>query len=175
MSVSAAGLDEIISGSREAREVKRALCVKMALSSLPVSQICELLNVSASFVSKWRGIYKAQGATGLGLSYVGSQSFLTPEQRSEVIAWIQGQAGEGQADEGQAGEGQARVQPADVRDYLEERYGIIYRSQQSYYELMHAAGMSYHKSEKVNPKRDEEQVQERRKEIKKNWRSIRKR
>ncbi len=36
---------------------------------------------------------------------------------------------------------------------------------------MHEAGLSYHKSEKVNPKRDEEQVQERREEIKKNWRS----
>ena len=29
--------------------------------------------------------------------------------------------------------------------------------------------MSYHKSEKANPKRDEEQVQTRRDEIKKNW------
>ena len=161
MSVSVAGLDEIISDSREAREVKRALCVKMSLGSLSVSQICELLNVSASFVSKWRRIYEAQGAAGLALSYVGSQSFLTPEQRSEVIAWIQGQASAGPV----------RVQPGAVRDYLEERYGIVYRSQQSYYEIMHEAGLSYHKSEKVNPKRDEEQVQERRKEIKKNWRS----
>lgn len=165
MNVSATGLDGIISESREAREVKRALSVKMSLGSLPVSQICELLNVSASFVSKWRGIYEAHGAAGLGLGYVGSQSFLIPEQRSEVIAWIQGQAGEGQAG----------VQPTQVRDYLEERYRVVYRSQQSYYELMHAAGLSYHKSEKVNPKRDEEQVQQRREEIKKNWRSIRKR
>ena len=35
---------------------------------------------------------------------------------------------------------------------------------------MRAAGLSYHKSEKRNPKRDEELVQERREEIKKNWR-----
>jgi hypothetical protein len=38
---------------------------------------------------------------------------------------------------------------------------------------MHAAGLSYHKSEKVNPQHDEalvqERVQERRVEIKKNW------
>jgi len=32
--------------------------------------------------------------------------------------------------------------------------------------------MSYHKSEKANPKRDEVQVQARREEIKKNWHRI---
>lgn len=154
MSVSVVGLDEIIDGSRDAREVKRALCVKMSLGLLPVSQICELLNVSAAFVSKWRGTYEAQGAAGLGLGYVGSQSSLTPEQRAEVIAWLQGQES---------------IEVTGVRDHVQECHGISYKSQQSYYELMHEAGLSYHKSEKVNPKRDEGQVQERRAAIKKNW------
>lgn len=154
MSVSVVGLDEIIDGSRDAREVKRALCVKMSLGLQPVSQICELLNVSASFVSKWRGIYEAQGAQGLALGYVGSQSSLTPEQRAEVIAWLQAQE---------------CIEVTGVRDHVQECHGISYKSQQSYYELMHEAGLSYHKSEKVNPKRNEAQVQERRAEIKKNW------
>lgn len=154
MGVSVVGLDEIIDGSRDAREVKRALCVKMSLGLLPVSQICELLNVSASFVSKWRGIYEAQGAQGLALGYVGSQSSLTPEQRAQVIAWLQTQES---------------LEVSGVRDHVQECHGISYKSQQSYYELMHEAGLSYHKSEKVNPKRDEAQVQERRAEIKKNW------
>lgn len=158
MSVPAVGLDEIIDGSRDAREVKRALSVKMSLVFLPVSQICELLNVSAAFVSKWRGIYEGQGAEGLGLGYVGSQGFLTPEQQAEVIAWIQSQE---------------TLAVTSVRDYLQEHLGIVYRSQQSYYDLMHEAGLSYHKSEKVNPKRDEAQVQQRRTEIKKNWVNIR--
>ncbi len=73
MSVSVVGLDEIIDGCRDAREVKRALCVKMSLGLLPVSQICGLLNVSAALVSKWRGIYEAQGAEGLGLGYAGGR------------------------------------------------------------------------------------------------------
>jgi putative transposase len=154
MSISVFGLDEIIDGCRDAREVKRALCVKMSLGSLPVSQICGLLNVSPAFVSKWRGIYKAQGAEGLGLGYAGSRGLLTPEQRATVIGWIQGQG---------------TVQVAQVRDDVQEHHGVSYKSPQSYYELMHEAGLSYHKSEKVNPKRDEEQVQQRRAEIKKNW------
>ena len=158
MSVSVVGLDEIIDGSRDAREVKRALCVKMSIGLLPVAQICGLLNVSAAFVSKWRGIYEAQGAEGLVLGYAGSQSLLRAEQRAAVIAWIQGQD---------------TVQVAQVRDYLQEHQGMSYKSPQSYYELMHEAGLSYHKSQKVNPKRDEGQVQERRAEIKKNWVNIR--
>jgi putative transposase len=47
---------------------------------------------------------------------------------------------------------------------------VVYQSKQSYYELLEAGGMSDHRSEKGNPKRDEAQVLERREEIKKNWR-----
>ncbi len=45
-------LDAIINESRDAREVKRALGVKMALKGMPVAHICEVLNVPPPFVSK---------------------------------------------------------------------------------------------------------------------------
>ncbi len=166
MNVSVAGLDEIINESREAREVKRALCVKMVLGSMPVVQICEILNVSAPFVSKWRGLYEAQGAQSLALGYAGSEGYLTAEQKAEVIAWIQTQATAQQSAAGQTAEGQT-VDVAAVRDYLEAHYQVVYKSPQSYYELLHEAGLSYHKIEKVNPQRDEAQVVERRAAIKK--------
>jgi transposase len=57
----------------------------------------------------------------------------------------------------------------EVRDEIEARYGIVYQSKQSYYELLDASGLSYHCTEKGNPKRNEAQVLERREEIKKNW------
>lgn len=145
-------MDEIINASRDAREVKRALCVKMVLGALPVAQICELLNVSAPFVSKWRGIYEAHGAAALAVGYSGSQGYLTDAQKGEVIGWIQAQP---------------VVTVAGVRDYLQEQHEVVYQSQQSYYDLLHAAGLSYHKSEKVNPQRDETLVRERREAIKK--------
>ncbi len=46
-------LDEIINTSREAREVKRALSVKMVLQEVPTTQVCALLNVSPQYLSKW--------------------------------------------------------------------------------------------------------------------------
>jgi transposase len=54
-----------------------------------------------------------------------------------------------------------------VRDYVEEHYGVVYQSQPLYNELLKAGGMRYHRSEKVNPQRDEAQGLARRAEIKK--------
>lgn len=153
-------LDNIINESKEVREVKRALCVKMALSEISPSDICEVLNVSQPFVSKWRSIYQEQGADGLFLGHRGSAGYLSIERREEVLRWI---------------ESKETIRIEEVRDYIQERFGVVYQSKESYYELMQEAGMSYHKSEKKNPKRDEEQVVEKREEIKKKWRNTKRR
>ncbi len=153
-------LDEIINDSRDALEVKRAVCVKMALSGMPTVQITEMLNVTPQYVSKWRVRYEQQGAGSLVAGYRGSESYLTGEHRAEILSWIKTQE---------------TISVQAVRDYVEEQYGVVYQSKQSYYDLLQAAGLSYHKSEKRNPKRDEAQVLERRDEIKKNLNTIWKR
>lgn len=140
-------LDKIINESKDAREVKRALSVKMALQEVPAAQISALLNVSAQYVSKWRVRYEAAGAQALLLGYQGSASSLSVEQREAICAWIQSH--------------QSLTVEA-VRDYLQEQYDVLYQSKQSYYDLMQAAGLSYHKSEPHNPQRDEALVVERR-------------
>ena len=153
-------LDEIINESRDPREVKRALCVKMRLNKMATSQICELLNTSAQYVSKWNGKYEGAGAEGLLLGYLGSKSYLSQEARAKVLEWIKGQA---------------IISLEAVRDYVAAEHGVVYQSKQSYYDLLDAAGMSYHKSEKRNPKHNEAQVQARREEIKKKWSNTRQR
>ena len=140
-------LDEIIDDSRDAREVKRAVCVKMAVSGMPTAQITEMLNVTPQYVSKWRVRYEQEGAGSLVVGYRGSESYLTGEHRAEILRWINSQE---------------TMTVEAVRDYVEEKYRVVYQSKQSYYDLLQAAGLSYHKSEKRNPKRDEAQVLERR-------------
>ena len=147
-------LDEIINESRDAREVKRAVCVKMAVSEIPTAQITEILNVTQQYVSKWRVRYEREGARSLLSGYRGSESYLTDEHRAQILSWIRSHE---------------TITVAAVHDYVEEQYGVVYQSKQSYYDLLQAAGLSYHKSEKKNPKRDESQVLARRDEIKKNW------
>jgi transposase len=148
-------LDEIINEAKDAREVKRAVSVKMSAQGFSPAQICHVLNVSLQYVSKWKGVYEAGGGAALRLGYRGSESYLQEEQRQAILQWIVARE---------------TVSVEAVRDYIEEQYGVVYRSKQSYYELLEAGGMSYHRSEKDNPKRDEAQVLARRGEIKKNWR-----
>jgi putative transposase len=147
-------LDELINESRDVREVKRALSVKMQKNGISAIAVSELLNVSLQYVSKWKVIYDTQGTDGLGVGEQGRESYLTEQERNAVVGWIKNQE---------------TLSVEQVRDYLEGEYGIVYQSKQSYYDLLEAGGMSYHKSQQQNPKRDEEQVQARREEIKKNW------
>jgi|RhiMetdeSRZDD1v2_1073273.scaffolds.fasta_scaffold742046_2 transposase len=147
-------LDEIINEARDAREVKRAVSVKMGAQGFRAEQICQVLNVSLQYVSKWKGLYEVGGGAVLRLGYRGSESYLGEAERHAIGQWIGGQE---------------TVSVEAVRDYIEEHYGVVYRSKQSYYELLEAEGMSYHRSEKDNPKRDEAQILTRREEIKKNW------
>ena len=39
----------------------------------------------------------------------------------------------------------------ELVNYLDEHFGVIYQSKQSYYDLLSAAGISWKKSQKVNP------------------------
>jgi transposase len=147
-------LDEIINEAQDAREVKRAVSVKMSVQGFSSVQICQVLNVSLQYVSKWKGLYEAEGGAALRLGYRGSGGYLADGQRQAILRWIGARE---------------TVSVEALRDYIEEQYGVVYRSKPSYYELLEAGGMSYHRSEKDNPKRDEAQVLARREEIKKNW------
>jgi transposase len=148
-------IDKIINEAKDAREGKRAVSVKMSAQGFSPAQICQVLNVSLPYVSKWKVRYETGSGAALGLGYRGSESHLQEAQREAILQGIGGQE---------------TVSVEALRDDVEEQYGVVYRSKQSYYELLEAGGMSYPRSEKHNPKRDEAQVLARREEIKKNWR-----
>jgi putative transposase len=73
------------------------------------AQICQVLNVSPQYVSKWKGHYEAEGAAALRLGHRGSEGYLREEQRQQILQWI----GAHQTLTGEA-----------VRDYVEDRYGV---------------------------------------------------
>src|SRR5262245_43755078 len=88
MEVEMTSLDEIINKSRDVREVKRALSVKMLHQGLSPAQISLLLNVSLQYISKWKVAYASEGVEALFVSYKGSKSYLTQEQQEEILQWI---------------------------------------------------------------------------------------
>ncbi len=147
-------LDEIIEKSNEVREVKRALAVKMVAGGISPKQVAENLKVSEQFISKWKVIFETGGAESLVLAYKGRNGFLTKKQRKEVIEWIRAKIS---------------LTLEELISHLETVYRVRYQSKQSLYELLSEGGMSWHKSEKVNPKRDAELVLERRESLKKSY------
>lgn len=139
-------------------EMKRALALKMILFNFKTEDICSLLNVSHSLVSKWKIIYENEGAGALKLNYKGGTGLLTEDQRDEIIFYLKSKP---------------HYNVEELRDYIEHHYGVVYQSKQSYYDLLKAGGLSWHQTQAVNPKRDEAQVGRKREEIKKNWRRVR--
>lgn len=143
-------LSEFIQSNPDARELKRALAVKMALSGEAYAKITELFGMHKSSISVWKQKFEAQGLAGIRLGYQGTQGYLTATARAEIITWLKTR-GYWNIDE--------------LVTYVDEHYGVIYRSKQSYYDLFAAAKISWKKSQKVNPKFDAELVAKKRQAI----------
>src|SRR5512144_1894808 len=62
---------------------------------------------------------------------------------------------------------QSHYSIAELRDYLERHYGVVYHSKQSYYDLLKAGRLNWHQTQADNPNRDEAQVLRKGEEIKK--------
>jgi putative transposase len=147
-------LAKLIEETTDVRELKRALSVKLGEEGMATEAIGAVLQVTPRAVRKWRKRYEREGVEGLQVRNRGSESYLSVEQRQEIEDWLGTQE---------------TITVEAVREEIEARYGIVYQSKQSYYALLDASGLSYHRTEKGNPNRNEEQILERREEIKKNW------
>ena len=84
-------LSEWIKSNPDSRELKRALAVKFAIQGFNYQWIADALGISKSFISKWKAIFGSRGKEGLKLSYQGSKSYLTKEEKEQAISWLQEQ------------------------------------------------------------------------------------
>ncbi len=143
-------LTQFIQSNPEARELKRAMAVKMVLQGEPYSKITNLLDMHKSSISIWKQKFEAEGLDGIRLIYQGTKSYLTPEQKAETIIWLKTRN---------------YWDIDELVTYLDEKYGVIYQSKQSYYDLLSTAEISWKKSQKKNPKSDADLVKKKREEI----------
>ncbi len=70
-------------------------------------------------------IHLRRGVSALLLAYKGSVGYLKPDERAAIIDWLP------KNNYGNLGE---------LKAYIEERYEIVFSSQQSYYEIFDTAG-----------------------------------
>lgn len=149
-------LEDLIKRSAKAAEIKRGIAIKQDLAGKRRKLIAEVLSVTEAFISKWRLIYDEYGVNGLVSAHQGAKprAFLSEEKKAAVLAHVRSHTVFGFS---------------DLVSYLQNTYSVSFKSSQSYYDLLHEAGMSWHKSQKNNPRRDEQTVQTKRLEVKKNF------
>ena len=132
-------LSQFIDANPDARELKRAVAVKMYLKGYKHREISEALGVSSGFISKWTERYEEFGVSGLKLGYRGSLGYLEPEQRQQALNWLKSKN---------------YWNLAELQGYIEQEYDVVFDSKQSYYTLFEQAGISWKKTQKCNPKAD---------------------
>jgi putative transposase len=131
-------LHQFLAETRDTREYRRAVAVQMAHQGIDYDAIAAVLQVSKAFISKWKGVYAEHGVAGLRMGYHGSAGYLTTTQRDQTIAWLREQ--------------KSWSVPA-LHTYLQDTFQVEYQSLQSYYDLLHAAGLSWKKAQATNPKK----------------------
>lgn len=136
-------LSQFIETTSDARELKRAMVVQMRQQGYSYAEIESLLQVSESFIVKWQRLYRAQGVEGLSLGYWGTQGYLDATNKQAVIEWLQQQK---------------TCQLEALVTYIDVTYGVVYKSQQSYYDLLHQAGLSWKRTQAQRPQKDGAQV-----------------
>ena len=143
MTVQMEQLLEFIRGNPDPRELKRALAVQMVMQNYNYLTIANILGVSVSFISKWKYVFLEQGVTGLRLRYLGSKSYIDLAQRQIVLNWLKQKN---------------NWHLPELKEYIEDRFGVVFGSNQSYYNLFKEANISWKKTQKKNPRLDAELV-----------------
>src|SRR6266567_4837546 len=121
-------INAFLDTTKDAREYKQAMAVKLLLLEFEPRDSAEMLNVTESFVSKWKKLWFKHGVDALTIKYHGYQGYLTPEQRQSIIERI-------------------KIQKTwnidDLIDFVRTTYGIEFKSRQSYSDLFAAAGITW--------------------------------
>ena len=128
--VSDSSLSAFIASNPDARELKRALAVQMTLLGLKQGAIQAILGVQSSFISTWKKRYLTEGVACFRLGYKGSQPYLSADQRDQINAWLATQA---------------QPSVAVLASYIQTQFGVVFRSSQSYYDILSQAGYSWKK------------------------------
>ena len=136
-------LDAFIDSNPDPRELKRALAVKMTLRGYPHREIMKILQVSSGFISKWKQAFILKEIEGIKLAYQGSKAYLSSQEKAIVIDWLKGKNS---------------WNLNELEYYLAEQFNVTFAAKSSYYDLFHEAGISWKKSQKKNPRKDNEAV-----------------
>lgn len=147
-------LEQFIQSNPPTVELKRALAVQMSQGGHSYRQIRDILQVSVGFITASHQRYECSGVEGLRSNYWGTKGYLDAEQKQALFRWLDEQ--------------DAWTLP-EVMAHIEDEYGVVYQSLQSYYALLTDAGFSWKKAQPAHPDKDETLVQEKKENLKHYW------
>lgn len=147
-------LEQFIQSNPHPRELKRALAVQMSQRRHSYREIRDVLQVSIGFISASHQRYDTQGIAGLRSHYWGTRGYLNAEQKQQLLDTLAQQEA---------------WTLEEVIEHIENQYGVVYQSQQSYYALLRQAGFSWKKSQPVHPDQDLMQVAEKKLNLSSYW------
>ena len=145
-------LSDFIDSNPDPREQKRALAIMMWIEGVPCSKIQRTLNVSPAFISQCKAKFIKNGIEDLRLKYQGSKAYLNQWERTEIIKYL---------------DAKKFVSLQELREYIEDKYDVRFKSNQSYYQLFDEAEISWKKTQKKNPKKNDKLVETHKIEIEK--------
>lgn len=140
-----AELQEFVSNKRDVREWKRGEAVRLRLLGVNYQAIKQRLGVSTSFIAQSQRKYKERGLAGLKLGYKGSKTYLTDEEKAEIMVWLAPRA---------------RRNISELERHLIETYEVIFLSRESYYQLLRSSHLSWQKGNRENPRKNPDKVKE---------------
>ena len=146
-------LRNLIETTSDLKEQKRAIAVMMWLEEIPSKKIQSILNVSQSYVSRNKDDYIDFGIEGIKTKYKGSKGYLSSEQHQDIIEHLKTKD---------------HWNLRELEKHIKDNYGVVFKSKQSYYDLFHEAKISWKKTQKKNPKKDDQLVAEKKEKIEKN-------
>lgn len=150
-------LEQFIASNPHPMELKRALAVQMSQRGQSYRTICDILQVSLGFISASRQRYDRVGVEGLRSNYWGTVGYLGAAQKQALFSWL---------DE------QDAWTLEEVIDHIEDEYGVIYQSLQSYYALLKSAGFSWKKAQPTHPDKDDQLIEEKKEKLPHYWQRI---
>ena len=145
-------LSDFIESNPAPREQKRAIAIMMWIEGVPCSKIQKILNVSAAFISQCKAKFIKNGVEGLRLKHQGSKAYLSQSKRTEIIKYL---------------DAKEFLSLQELREYIEDKYDVRFKSNQSYYQLFDEAEISWKKTQKKNPKKNDKAVEAHKIEIEK--------
>jgi putative transposase len=131
-------LSDFIDSNPDPREQKRALAIMMSVKGVPCSKIQKILNVSPAFISQCKAKFIKNGVEDLRLKYQGSKAYLNQLERTEIIKYL---------------DAKEFVSLQELREYIEDKYDVRFKSNQSYYQLFDEAEIRWKKTQKKNQKK----------------------